>query len=228
MNPMTRTAVAGAIAAAVSLGAAAPAAFAAPHSAHVKVDHKSTKAHSPVKGAKALTAAQRVVVKQAALKSAYLGRLAGSTKVTSLEDTAESAVVANIAGDQAELSGVATTLAAGTGVKDMRAQLRAYRPEVYNTIINDLRIATTLQAAVTDPAQADALAALVTTLESYDATTSRADLNTLKQALEAIEDSLTTVTDPGTTDPGTTDPGTTDPGTTDPGTTDPGTGTTTP
>jgi hypothetical protein len=192
---MTRGAVAAALAATVALGASAPAAVAGPKADHAKATHKTVKADK----AKA-TKAERALLKQATRKQAYLTRLLDSKKLERLEQTAEDAVTANILADIAELAALTTPTAADE-TTTAPAGVRSYRPEVYHTIINQLRLATRLQAAAgeltegTDPAAVPAVTALGTLvgeLKTYDADTTRAELRAaqrvLSSAMAAIED----------------------------------------
>ena len=193
MNRMTRTAMAGALAAAVTLGAAAPAAVAKPKASHVKVD-KAAKAHK--KSDRSFTATERRLAKEAARKDAYLGRLARSNKVERLEDTVESAVLENIAEDRAQL-GELKAQAATTDVKELKAELRGFRPEVYHTIVNQLRLSTRLQKAIAEmtdagalSAESDGLTALVGLLSTYDAETARADLRAAQKVLSSVKEAV--------------------------------------
>lgn len=201
MNRMTRTAMAGALAAAVTLGAAAPAAVAKPKASHVKVDHKAAKAHKPAKSDRSFTAGERRLAKEAARKDAYLGRLARSNKVERLEDTVEAAVLENIAADRAQL-GELKAQAATTDVKELKAELRGFRPEVYHTIVNQLRLSTGLQKAIAEMADAgalsaesDGLMALVELLSTYDAETARADLRAAQKVLSSAKEAVETADD---------------------------------
>ena len=110
MNKMTRTAMAGALAVALSLGAATPA-VAAPKAAHAKVAHK----HGKAAKAERLRPAERLLAKQVARKSAYLGRLAKANKVERLDDTVEAAVVENIERDREQLADSRQTSGASKG-----------------------------------------------------------------------------------------------------------------
>lgn len=207
MNRMTRNVMAGALAATVALGMAAPAAVAAPKAAHTKVDHKSAKAHKHVKTQRVtksdrrLTAEQRRVAKTATIKVRHLERVAGWNKLVRLADTAaRDAVLANIGGDVAELEGLKAGAAGATleALTGLRAEVRKLRPEVYYTVVNDLRWAGRLDAALTaataaDPALAaelDAAAAkvdaVVDMLMTYDADTTRAELRAAKRALTSV------------------------------------------
>ena len=207
MNRMTRGAVAAALAATVALGASAPAAVAGPKADHAKATHKTVKATKSTKADKTqATKAERALLKQSTRKQAYLTRLLDSNKLERLEDTAEGAVRKNIEGDIAELAALTaptTTTAEGTTptATTPPAGVRDYRPEVYNTIINQLRLATRLQAAAgeladgTDPAAVPSLTelgTLATELTTYDALTKRSELRAaqriLSAALAAIEE----------------------------------------
>ena len=196
MNRITRNALAGALAAAVALGTAAPAAVAAP-----KAGHPKTPTHAKAAKAARLSAAERKLPKLAGAKSRYLVRLSDSRKVTRLEDTVEQAVQLNIADDVSRLQGMKDA-AASTDVKTLSRSLRAIRPEVYNTIVNDLRLAAAFRAALTGMVAADSTLAtqldplvaeldtLIATLSGYDASTSRADLRTAKRQLSGIAETV--------------------------------------
>lgn len=204
MNRMTRGAVAAALAATVALGASAPAAVAGPKADHAKAAHKTVKATKADKAQ--ASKAERALLKQSTRKQAYLTRLLDSNKLERLEDTAEGAVRKNIEGDIAELAALTaptTTDADGTTPTTTTppAGVRDYRPEVYHTIINQLRLATRLQAAAGEPAEGTDPAAvpsltelgtLATELMTYDALTKRSELRaaqrTLSAALAAIEE----------------------------------------
>lgn len=201
MTRMTRTAMAGALAAAVALGVSAPAATAAPKASHVKTDHRAAKAHKHDKVDRSLTAAQRRLAKQAARKDAYLGRLERSNKVERLEDTAEAAVLANIAEDRTQLGDLKAP-AATSDVKELRTEIRGFRPEVYHTIINQLRLATRMQKniaasaeAATLTAQTDQLTALLALLATYDAETARADLRAAQKVLSSVQEAVESADD---------------------------------
>ncbi len=221
MNRTTRAALAGALTAAVAFGAAAPAAVAAPKPAHVKAEHKAGKAHKHVK-AERLSAAERRLAKEATRKDAKLGRIAKAKKVERLDDAVEASVLENIDGDRAQLSEAKANLATGD-LKELKADVRAIRPEVYNTIVNQLRLATRLQKDVaamdgtdSSTAAAEALAKLLGSLITFDAETERAELraaqrvlSSVKNVLEEAEEAEEAEADPGsetTTEPGTTQP----------------------
>jgi hypothetical protein len=204
---MIRGAVAAALAATVALGASAPAAVAAPKADHAKATHKTVKATKADKAKsgkadRALSPAERKTLRQAKRKQAYLDRLLDSNKLDRLGGTAEDAVRMNIEDDIAELKAMTTpTTTAAEETTGTRAGVRSYRPEVYHTIINQLRLATRLQAAAgeltegTDPAAVPSLTelgTLATELMTYDAQTKRSQLRatqrTLSAALAAIEE----------------------------------------
>jgi hypothetical protein len=187
MNRMTRTAMAGALAVALSLGAAAAPAVAAPKAAHAKVAHK----HGKAAKAERLTPAERLLAKQVARKSAYLGRLAKANKVERLDDLVEAAVVKNIERDREQLAELKADVGDVKG-KVVRRELRTFRPEVYHTIINQLRLAKGLEKALADVSavgaetQADTLAGLVELLMTYDAETKRAELRAAHRVLSEV------------------------------------------
>jgi len=191
MNRMTRTAMAGALAVALSLGAAAAPAVAAPKAAHAKVAHK----HGKAAKAERLTPAERLLAKQVARKSAYLGRLAKANKVERLDDVVEAAVVKNIERDREQLAELKADVGDVRG-KVVRRELRTFRPEVYHTIINQLRLAKGAEKALADvsaegaEAQADTLAGLVELLMTYDAETKRAELRAAQRVLSEVTGAL--------------------------------------
>jgi hypothetical protein len=207
MNRMTRGAVAAALAATVALGASAPAAVAGPKADHAKATHKTVKATKADKAKsgkvdRTLSPAERRTLRQAKRKQGYLDRLLDSNKLDRLGGTAEDAVRKNIEDDIAELETFITAAApvAGDTAKSS-VDVGSYRPEVYHTIINQLRLATRLQAAAgeltegTDPAAVPSLTelgTLATELMTYDAQTKRSQLRatqrTLSAALAAIEE----------------------------------------
>lgn len=191
MNRMTRTAMAGALAVALSLGAAAAPAVAAPKAAHAKVAHK----HGKAAKAERLTPAERLLAKQVARKSAYLGRLAKANKVERLDDLVEAAVVENIERDREQLAELKADVGDVKG-KVVRRELRTFRPEVYHTIINQLRLAKGLEKALADVSaagaetQVEALAGLVDLLMTYDAETKRAELRAAQRVLSEVTGAL--------------------------------------
>jgi hypothetical protein len=203
---MTRGAVAAALAATVALGASAPAAVAGPKADHAKATHKTVKATKADKAKAAkvdrtLTPAERRTLRQAKRKQAYLDRLLGSNKLDRLGGTAEDAVRKNIEDDITELAAFITPAApVESETSADSVDVRSYRPEVYHTIINQLRLATRLQAAgdalpegtVTEVPAVNALGTLVGDLMTFDADTTRAELRaaqrTLSAAQAAIED----------------------------------------
>lgn len=195
MNRITRNAAAAAMAAAVALGATVPAASAAtkaPHARahhHVAKPHHVAKAHKGAKADHSLTAAQRRLSREAARKEAYLGRLAKSAKVNRLADAVKSPLVENITGDSSDLDALKAEVAgkSGADLKDLAASIRKFRPEVYNTIINQLRLATRMQSAAGALPQATSLDGLISTLGTYDATVSRADLRAAQRELTKIQ-----------------------------------------
>ncbi len=233
MNRVSRAAVAGVLAAALACGGAAPAAFAAPKASHAKVHHhKSMKAKGHVHKAKdhgrkaksdRMSPAHRRLAKHAAHKVAYLERVAESRKVERLGDDVQAAVLENIAGDIAEIGELKDAMSgvSRAELRDEAKSLRSYRPEVYRTIVNQLRLSTRLQLRAEGTAEADALDALLATLMGYDAETKRSDLRatqrvitSVKEALEESEDSEADETSDESSDESSetdADPGTTEP-----------------
>ena len=192
MNRMSRNAVAAAVTAVVAFGVTAPEATAATKHAHAKAHHQVSKAHKGVKADRTLTPAQRRLAREAARKDAYLGRLAKSPKVARLADGVEEAVVSSITGDRDDLDALKADVAEtkGEDLKSLARELRKIRPEVYNTIINQLRLATRMQTAAAALTEADALDALIETLEGYDATVARADLRAAQRVLTKVQTAI--------------------------------------
>ena len=202
MNRISRAAVATAMAATVALGASAPAAVAGPPE-HAKGAH--AKAAKADKGANAKSdkaerrAAQleRKLDRQIARKSAFLTRVNKSNKLANLEEPYGLLVAANVAGDLTDLGGLSTEVDAATTLDELSplaADVRAVRPEVYHTIINQVRRATAMQAVAAD--DADVLALLgpaLDALSAFDATTPRSDLRAVQQTLAAAADLLEAV-----------------------------------
>jgi hypothetical protein len=208
---MTRNAVVGAIAAVVALGTAAPAAVAAPKAAHAKVHHRSAKAHAKahhtkahessrahahVRGTKAdrISGAERRLAQQVRVKTRYLGRLADSRKVQRLDDSVQQAVELNIADDLAQLNDLKAA-AGTTDAKTLWTEVRSIRPEVYQTIVNELRLATSLKAALAattdaDPALVTQVDSVIEALTGYDANTTRAELRAAMQVISSVADTL--------------------------------------
>ncbi len=140
---------------------------------------------------------------------------------------------ANVAADRALLDGykaVAASAATLDDLKDVAKQVRSVRPEVYNTIVNQLAFAARKQAKVAENATAlaglgaeesaadvaaataanDAAAAALTSAVAkyvtFTATTSRADLNAAKKELSEAGRLLGQVTDELEPEPASADP----------------------
>ncbi|HEX6514410.1 MAG TPA: hypothetical protein VF049_02465 [Nocardioidaceae bacterium] len=204
---LSRHATAAALAVAVSLGAGAPVAMAAPHGGHAGLAH--AKAHH-VKGEHGksnakLSRAQRKLAHQVARKDHFLARLLDRGALSRLDDTVEGVVRTNIEGDRTDLAALADLVTASTG-EDLGAlgdQVRAVRPEVYNSIISQLRQATRLQSALdaSAPAPADgtdatavdpatSLTEVVAELEGLDATATRSQLRETRHTLAQVADAV--------------------------------------
>ena len=251
MKHTARRALVGAMTLAVALCVSAPTAEAAPHAhkTHAAKTHvtKAGASHGGKAGASAkadrqLRQAQRRLAVETRRKDRYLGRLLDRRPLARLDDTVEQPVRDSIT---AEKGGLDTLLEDLAGVTDLSAlrgiasDVRQMRPERYNTVVNQLHLATALRDAVTadtstDPvavagnqATLDALDALIAQLVTYDSTTARADLRAAQRQLSALEQDVEdeAADDEAAEDPAeSTDAGTTAPGT-DAGTTgtDPGT-----
>ncbi|HSE09265.1 MAG TPA: hypothetical protein VLB29_11425 [Nocardioidaceae bacterium] len=223
MNRLIRGSVAAALAASVALGVASAPAAAAPKAAHVKAEHKAAKA-GKAKAAKAdrakagkvsarkqarLTKAERRLTRHAKRKHAYLGRLLDARKLERLEDTVEAAVRTNIEGDIAELAGLIEGIAPAAGEDQTKpVDVRAYRPEVYHAVINQLRMATRLTDRAASAEQAGALVDLVTTLSGFDAETKRAQLRASKRMLISVTTAVEEAEETQTGETGTGETGT--------------------
>jgi hypothetical protein len=204
MNRISRAAVATAMAATVALGASAPAAVAGPPE-HAKGAHAKAAKAKADKGVTAQSdkaerrAAQveRKLDRQIARKSAFLTRVERSNKLTSLEDAYGLLVRGNVTGDVTDLEGISARVDAATTLGELRVlatDVRAVRPAVYHTIINQVRRATAMQAVAADAA--DVLALLdpaLDALSAFDATTPRSDLRAVQQTLAAAADLLEAV-----------------------------------
>lgn len=205
MNRMTRNVAAAALAAAVALGASAPAAVAGPKSGEAKAAQKAGGRSDQAKEAKADRAAsqlQRKVTKEATRKVAYLDRLAESSKVQGLVDA--EVVALNIADDIAALEAEVAAVAAGSDVRAAAETVRSYRPENYHRIVSLLRLATELEATLATmpvalPEQAAALTELIEALLTFDATTSRAQLKEGQQVVAAVKEALESAETPAET-----------------------------
>jgi hypothetical protein len=219
MNRMTRNVAAAALAAAVALGATAPAAVAGPKSGQGKaaqqVGAKSDKAKGP-KGAKTRVAKSdradaqlaRKVTRLAERKQAHLARLADAKKVRRLADA--EAVTVNLTADVAALEAEVADLGSGADLRAAARTVRSFQPGVYNRITNQLRLAAGLEEALAAapaamPEEQAMLTGLVEELLTFTATTPRAELRatqkviaTVKAALELEEtpEQETTPTDP--------------------------------
>jgi hypothetical protein len=189
MNRISRAAVATAMAAAVALGASAPAAVAGPpehaKGAHAKAG-KAEKAKGPAKVDRLSAQLERRLDRQISRKHAFLTRIAGSDRLANLGANAE-LVKTNVTADLTALTGLTVAVDAATTVgelKELAADVRAVRPEVYNRIISQVRRATAMQAlAVEVPEAASLLAGALDTLAAFSATTPRSELRAMQSVL---------------------------------------------
>ena len=190
--------VAGAAAGALALGMTPPV-VAAPHAAAAKAGHVAVAkplkaAHGKSAAARASKAARRVALAkrrlshEAARKSTYLGRVLVRVTYTGLEADVQDAVRGNVENDRAALAAFKETvaLAAPSELADLRSDLRRVRPEVYNSILAQLKVASVLKAEavrVDAPDAVDLLGRLETTVSAYTARTTRAQLRVSREWL---------------------------------------------
>ncbi|MGH3331779.1 MAG: hypothetical protein ACRDPJ_10825 [Nocardioidaceae bacterium] len=199
-----------------------------------KPGHKTDKADGhQAKVDHRLANAQRKVTKEAVRKDGKLARVLRRDALSRLDASTADAVRANVAADRGLLDGykaVAASAATLDGLKDVAKQVRSVRPEVYNTIVNQLAFAARKQAKVAENATAlaglgaeesaadvaaataanDAAAAALTSAVAkyvtFTATTSRADLNAAKKELSEAGRLLGQVTDELEPEPAPADP----------------------
>jgi hypothetical protein len=204
MNRISRAAVATAMAAAVALGASAPAAVAGPPE-HAKGAHAKASKAEKAKGPKAAKAdrmsalLERKLDRQITRKSAFLTRIAESDRLASLEETYATLVGANIAADLVHLEELRTQVSDDAAtfevVRGLSVDVRAVRPQVYNQVISQIRRATAMQALAGEVPEAEALlTGALDSLSTFTAITPRNALrdvhSLLAQAaalLEAVE-----------------------------------------
>lgn len=218
MNRLSRNALAGALAAAIALGMGAPAANAASHghTKHTKHAHHAGHANPARHGradqtkADRLGHAERKLAHEAARKSQFLGRVLGSNRLARLDDSVESSVRSNIQADQATLDGFAPSAAADSGSLQPAAdQLHAMRPEVYNRIISELRLAAQLRSQATDT-QAVTLDTTVAKLVTFTASTPRSELSSTQAELTRVDAAEDDAAEDGAAEDGATESGATD------------------
>ncbi|MFZ5849133.1 MAG: hypothetical protein ACOYX5_17325 [Actinomycetota bacterium] len=120
-------------------------------------DKATSKKAAKLKGKadRRLAQLQRRLTKDAVKKERFLKRLVASKKVTRLPAAQQASVISsNISADLSELADLKAAIAAGDDLGAVAADLRSLRPEVYNVILNQLRLAEKLRVelgAVDEP-----------------------------------------------------------------------------
>lgn len=216
MNRLSRAAAAGALASAVALGVTVPA-DAAPKAGNHKVH--TTRADAATKNQSGKLEQQvnrfeRKLAGEVARKDRFLARLLERDGVELLEDTVETALRANVESDRARLAELRTAMTAAGTLDELRTsagELRGFRPERYNVVLNQMRQAgRLLLEAEGDAETTAALDALVAELMAFTARTSRGDLRAAQAVLSAVDAALDEAADTGTGDTETGDTGTGD------------------
>ena len=218
MRRTTRTATA-VLAAALAFGAASPAASAAGRPDHAKAGHvkaeKGEKGGKPEKADKADKADKelRQLLRDIARTDAKLVKVARESRTARIGDHAAT-VLANVAADRSALEALAAAVQASDSTADVRAvrkELKDVRPQNYNKVVNDLRDALRLAAAITearaavegdaaapaselDAAQA-ALDAAVAKALLVNASSDKEELRAVKTDLQAAHEALEVVRD---------------------------------
>ncbi|GAB4005758.1 hypothetical protein [Nocardioides ultimimeridianus] len=184
MSVRRTTVAVAALAAAGLVPALGSAATAAGHG-HGHGDHGGGHGSAP-----AAAAQTRQLTHLIGVLDARLSRLEGSDAVTSLDDTEELALDANIDTDRAQLA----DLAAGAGslapadVRTARRQLQAFRVENYVLAVTILHSAEDLaDAAATVPAAQDELDQAVTAALELTASSARSDVRDARSHIDAAE-----------------------------------------
>lgn len=169
MKPIVRHAAVAALSAAVAFGVAAPAATAAPTSkpAHVK----TVKANAAEKKA---AAEKRQVISDLDRRDTALARVLEGDRLAGLTDEVVTGISENVAADRSALAGIRlAVVAGGQNLREVRAQLRAYRVETYNLVVGIARDAVTVaaEAAVNDASLADLASSSVEVTDAQAANT---------------------------------------------------------
>ena len=134
--------------------------------------------------------------------SAALDRTVRPSRIGTLAEDVQAAVVANVEADRQDLAVLAEDVAAAGGtvdVRQVRADLRDLRPENYVLAVNVLRKAARVGAAATDSAEATALVQSAVDLAlTVTATSPKSLLREARAALSAAEELLEPTADPVT------------------------------
>jgi hypothetical protein len=134
--------------------------------------------------------------------SAALDRTVRPSRIGTLAEDVQAAVVANVEADKQDLAWLAEDVAAAGGtvdVRQVRADLRDLRPENYVLSVNVLRKATRVGAAATESPEATALVQSAVDLAlTVTATSPKSVLREARAALSAAEELLEPAVDPVT------------------------------
>ena len=134
--------------------------------------------------------------------TAALDRTVRPSRIGTLAEDVQAAVVANVEADKQDLVWLAEDVAAAGGtvdVRQVRADLRDLRPENYVLAVNVLRKAARVGAAATDSAEATALVQSAVDLAlTVTATSPKSVLREARAALSAAEELLEPTADPVT------------------------------
>lgn len=166
-------------------------------SAAAKPQHAGSHAKgSSVKGGAA------ALVRDITRLSAALDRTVRPSRIGTLAEDVQAAVVANVEADKQDLAWLAEDVAAAGGtvdVRQVRAGLRDLRPENYVLSVNVLRKAARVGAAATDSAEATALVQSAVDLAlTVTASSPKSLLREARAALSAAEELLAPTADPVT------------------------------
>lgn len=160
MKPSLRHAAVAALSAAVAFGVAAPAATAAPASkpAHVKTVKANAAEKKAAAAAKKAAVEKRQVISDLDRRDAALARVVEGDRLAGLADEVVTGISDNVAADRSALAGIrSSVVAGGQDLREVRAQLRAYRVETYNLVVGIARDAVTVaaEASANDASLAD-------------------------------------------------------------------------
>lgn len=166
-------------------------------SAAAKPQHAGSHAKgSSVKGGAA------ALVRDITRLSAALDRTVRPSRIGTLAEDVQAAVVANVEADKQDLAWLAEDVAAAGGtvdVRQVRAGLRDLRPENYVLSVNVLRKAARVGAAATDSAEATVLVQSAVDLAlTVTASSPKSLLREARAALSAAEELLAPTADPVT------------------------------
>lgn len=140
--------------------------------------------------AHAAAARTRQLTHQISVLDARLSRLEGSDDVTSLDDTEELTLDANIDADRAQLADLTAGVSAlaPADVRGARRQLQAFRVENYVLAVSILHSAEDLaDAAATVPAAQDELDQAVTAALGLTASSTKSDVRDARSHIDAAE-----------------------------------------